>query len=479
MSVAELIAGLRSREIASVDLVQETFKRIDNEDQAVRAFLSLADRDEVVAAARKIDDARARRRSVPATAGIPIAVKDNIAVLGQGLTCGSKILENYVAPYDATSVERIKAAGLLIVGKTNMDEFGFGSSTENSAFFPTRNPRNHDRVPGGTSGGSAAAVAANFVPWALGTDTGGSVRQPAGLCGVVGLRPTYGRVSRYGLVAYASSMDQVGPITRSVDDAARLLSIISGPDVRDATTLPTNLSNAKPKKRVRVGVPVEYLGEGCQPAIVAGVEKVCALARENGWQVKEVSLPMTEYALWIYYVIAAVEAASNLARYDGVKYGLRTPDSDTYENMVIATRTAGFGEEAKRRIMLGTYAASAGYIDEFYGQAARARQMLKNEFHDIFTSVDILVSPISPTTAWPIGAKTDDPMVMYLSDVHSVPAALAGIPAIVLPVGEDEDGLPVPVQISGPVGADREVLNAAGQIEQWLASSAAGASPRA
>ncbi len=452
--------------MSSRDLVQESLTKIDRLEARIGAFISRADPEDLLSTASHIDDLRAKGEEVHPLAGIPVAVKDNIAVRGMEMTCGSRILEGYRPPYDATAVGRLRDAGLIIVGKTNMDEFGFGSSTENSAFHTTRNPANLDMVPGGSSGGSAAAVAAGIVPWALGTDTGGSIRQPAALCGVAGFRPTFGSVSRYGLVSYASSMDQIGPLAKSVDDAAALLSVIAGPDPRDSTCFPHHLGQVDQiPGTLRVGVPQEYLSDACQPAVTKAIADVSEHLSALGWKVTPVSLPLTEYALSIYYIIASVEAASNLARYDGVKYGYSLPDTDTWEEMLIGTRTKGFGDEAKRRIILGTFASSAGYQDQYYARACNARELLSAEFRRAFENVDLLLTPISPTTAWRLGEKTTDPIQMYLSDVFSIPAALAGIPASVIPVGADAEGLPVGVQLCGPPGADSLVLAASRVVE--------------
>jgi aspartyl-tRNA(Asn)/glutamyl-tRNA(Gln) amidotransferase subunit A len=455
-------------DVSSLELLDASFAAIDAREDEIRAFLSLSDRDELKQRAGVIDEQRRRGETVAPFAGVPIAVKDNIAVAGERLTCGSRMLADYVTPFSATVVERLHDAGLLVVGKTNMDEFGFGSSTENSAFEPTRNPSDPSRVPGGSSGGSAAAVAAGVVPWALGTDTGGSVRQPASLCGTVGMRPSYGRVSRYGVVAYSSSMDQVGPLAASVDDAAALLAIVAGPDPEnDATTLPHDDSPASPGP-LRVGVPEEYLGPECDPAVLGAIEHVSQTAADLGWSVSPMSLPMTKFALSAYYLIASVEAASNLERYDGVRYGHRAADAHSWAEMLTRTRTEGFGEEAKRRIMLGTFASSAGYDEEYYIQACKVRTLVVEEFASAFGDFDVILSPVSPTTAWPLGERLGDPMTMYLSDVHSVPAALAGVPAIVIPASEDDDGLPVGVQLCGPRQRDSLVLGAARELERAL-----------
>ena len=467
-TAVEMSDALRERTVSSAELLQSSFDSIDKSDPQVKAFVSVADRDQLLAQAREVDAQRAAGKELPRFAGVPIAVKDNIAVKGQPLTCGSRILENYVAPYTSTAAQRALDAGLLIVGKTNMDEFGFGSSTENSAFHPTRNPHALDRIPGGSSGGSAAAVATGMVPWALGTDTGGSVRQPAAMCGVVGFRPTYGRISRFGLVAFASSLDVIGPLATTVEDAASLTELIMGLDPRDSTSLPDKADLHSAPKKMRMGIPDEYMSDACQPEIQEAVQRAAQHARELGWTVDRVSLPMTEYALYIYYVVASVEAASNLARYDGVKYGYRAQGAPNWDAMIDRSRTYGFGAEAKRRIMLGTFAASAGYQDKYYLNATKVRRKLSDEFATAFRDFDVLLSPISPTTAWKIGEKIEDPMTMYLQDIYSVPAALAGIPALVIPSGKDNAGLPIGLQLSGPRGADANVIAAGRALEKVL-----------
>ncbi len=468
-TAVEMSEALREGKVSSAELLQSSFDAIDKTDPEVKAFVSHADRGRLLAKAREIDSKRAAGEEVPRFAGVPIAVKDNIAVKGEPLTCGSRILENYVAPYTSTAVQRALDAGLLIVGKTNMDEFGFGSSTENSAFHPTRNPHDLERIPGGSSGGSAAAVATGMVPWALGTDTGGSVRQPAAMCGVAGYRPTYGRISRFGLVAFASSLDVIGPLANSVEDIASLTELIMGVDPLDSTSLPdmADLHTGAPQQ-MRVGIPAEYMSDACQPEVQEAVQRAAQQARDLGWSVQTVSLPLTEYALYIYYVVSSVEAASNLARYDGVKYGYRAPGAVNWDEMIDKSRTHGFGAEAKRRIMLGTFAASAGYQDKFYLNATKARRKLSDEFAAVFRDVDVLLSPISPTTAWKIGEKVEDPITMYLQDIYSVPAALAGIPALVIPAGKDNAGLPIGLQLSGPRGADANVIAAGRALESVL-----------
>ncbi|HST33513.1 MAG TPA: Asp-tRNA(Asn)/Glu-tRNA(Gln) amidotransferase subunit GatA [Solirubrobacteraceae bacterium] len=471
-TATEMAAALATNETSSLELLEASFSAIDASESDIHAFISLADRGDLRETAAAIDEARVRGDKLHPFAGIPIAVKDNISVSGHPLTCASRILGGYEPPYTATAVSRLQAAQLLVIGKTNMDEFGFGSSTENSAFFATRNPRALERVPGGTSGGSAAAVAAGFVPWALGTDTGGSVRQPAALCGTVGFRPSYGRVSRYGLVAYSSSMDQIGPLATSVDDVASLTRLMAGVDPCDATTVEATLpAKDQPQTRLRLGLPREYLSSDCQKDVSAAVDMLATRADALGWSVTEISLPLTPYALDAYYIIASVEAASNLARFDGVRYCDRAPEASTYFDMLVQTRTRGFGAEAKRRILLGTFASSAGYEDEYYGRACRVRNALIQEFSSAFGDVDLILSPVSPSTAWPIGERVADPMAMYLSDIYSVPAALAGLPAAVIPVTEDAEGLPIGLQLCGPRMADALVLDAARALEADLNAS--------
>jgi aspartyl-tRNA(Asn)/glutamyl-tRNA(Gln) amidotransferase subunit A len=468
-SVRDLSDQLESRQISAVELTRLCLDRILDRDDEVGAFLSTPEPEDVLAEAERVDEARGAGRHPSPLAGIPIAIKDNIAVEGHPLTCGSRILEGYRPPYTGTAAQRLREAGLIVVGKTNMDEFGFGSSTENSAFQVTRNPRDLERVPGGTSGGSAAAVAAGMVPWALGTDTGGSVRQPASLCGVVGMRPSYGRVSRYGLVAYASSMDQIGPLANSVADTATLLSVVNGPDPCDSTTLPEPPPDLDLDARsLRIGIPHEYRSDQCDPAIQAVVDRTVETVEALGWRAEAVGLPLTRYALSAYYLIASVEASSNLGRYDGVRYGNRAPEARSWSEMLASTRTEGLGAEAKRRIMLGTFASSSGYYDEYYLNALRVRTMIMREFEQAFEKVDLLLSPVSPTTAWPLGQRTEDPLSMYLSDVYSVPVALAGIPAIVIPVADDPQGLPVGLQLAGPARADSLVVGAAKRLEEAL-----------
>ena len=470
LSASELGTRLRAGEISAVEILDSCRSRIDAVDGRVRAFLARTDdlaRDQAGAA-----DARIAAGDAPGAAGIPLALKDVLSTRGVTTTCGSKILETYVPPYDCTPWERLKADGGVLLGKTNCDEFAMGSSNENSAFGPVHNPWDLDRVPGGSSGGSAAAVAAGEAVWALGTDTGGSVRQPASLSGVVGFKPTYGLISRYGLIAFASSLDTVGTFTRSVRDAAVLLSAIAGKDPMDATSLDEprrdytrGLEDAI--SGLRVGVVKEAFGDGVEPGVRASVQRAVDELSNLGAQVGEASLPHADYALSAYYLIAPAEASSNLARYDGVRYGLRVDGSDSVE-MMTKTRGAGFGAEVKRRIMLGTYALSAGYYEAYYGQAQKVRTLIIRDYEAAFGSFDVLVSPTSPTTAFPIGAKVDDPLAMYLNDVFTIPANLSGMPAISIPSGIDASGLPVGVQLTAAVLAEPTLLRVANALEAAL-----------
>jgi len=433
--------------------------------EALNAFLSLSDAEDLEVLA---SDGR--------LAGVPVAVKDNLATTDLPTTCGSKLLQGYVSPYPATVVRRLIEAGAVVVGKTNLDEFAMGSSTENSAYGPTFNPADRGRVPGGSSGGSAAAVAAGLVPVALGSDTGGSVRQPAAFCGVVGIKPTYGRVSRYGLVAFASSLDQVGTLGRTVEDAALLLEVVMGHDPRDATSAPRpvpDLAGAvgRGAKGLVVGVPREYLPASLDPGIRALVDEALDRLRAAGARVREVSLPHAGYAIPAYYVLAPAEASSNLSRYDGVRYGVRR-DGAGMDEMVEATRSAGFGDEVKRRILLGTYALSAGYYDQYYATAQRARGLISHDFRMVFADgVDVLFTPTTPGPAFPLGERTDDPVAMYLSDVFTVTANLAGIPGVSLPIGRI-DGLPIGGQILAPWWEEETMVAAARALEASLAGEA-------
>jgi aspartyl-tRNA(Asn)/glutamyl-tRNA(Gln) amidotransferase subunit A len=471
LTATELGARLRRGEVSSQDITVSCGARIDAVDGDVRAFLART--PELARGQAGAADARIRGGDAPAVAGIPIALKDVLSTKGITTTCGSKILETFVPPYDCTPWARLQEAGSVLLGKTNCDEFAMGSSNENSAFGPVHNPWDLGVVPGGSSGGSAAAVAAGEAVWALGTDTGGSVRQPAALCGVVGLKPTYGLISRYGLIAFASSLDTVGTFTRSVRDAAILLSAIAGRDPLDATSLDRpvedfaeGLEDAE-IRGVRVGVVKEALGEGVQPGVKASVQSAVDRLSDLGASVGEASLPHTDYALSAYYLIAPSEASSNLARYDGVRYGLRVDGADSVE-MMSRTRGAGFGPEVKRRIMLGTYSLSAGYYEAYYGQAQKVRTLIIRDYESAFESFDVLVSPTSPTTAFGIGERADDPLAMYLSDVFTIPANLSGMPAISIPSGVDERGLPVGFQLTAPVLGEALLLRMAHALEREI-----------
>jgi aspartyl-tRNA(Asn)/glutamyl-tRNA(Gln) amidotransferase subunit A len=470
LTAHEAIALLRSRQISAVELTQAVLDAINRTDGAVHAYLTVI-QELALARAAEIDTARAQGQELGPLAGIPVAVKDNMCTRGTRTTCGSHILHSFIPPYDATVVRKLRAADAVIVGKANLDEFAMGSSTEHSAYGPTRNPRDLSRVPGGSSGGSAAAVAADEAILALGSDTGGSVRLPASFCGVVGMKPTYGRVSRYGLVAYASSLDQIGPLTKDVTDCALLLGVIAGHDPHDSTSLDWSVPDytgalVSGIRGMRLGVPREYFVSGIQPEVEASVREAIAELTAMGALVDEVSLPHTRYALDAYYVIAPAEASANLARYDGVKYGLGPADRDVdIFTAMEATREAGFGAEVKRRVMLGTYALSSGYYDAYYLRAQKVRTLIKQDFDSAFERFDALVTPTAPTVAFPIGERLDDPWAMYLTDVFTVTVNIAGIPGLVIPCG-DAAGLPIGMQLLGPAGGEEALLRIAYTFEQ-------------
>jgi aspartyl-tRNA(Asn)/glutamyl-tRNA(Gln) amidotransferase subunit A len=476
LTIHESLDLMRRGETTSVELTQAVLDRIVQVENSVQAYLTLAP-EWALEQARQADAQRARRTREDAAGrapllGVPLAIKDVLCVEGLPCTCGSRILEEFVPPYSATAVERLRAGGAVLLGKTNTDEFAMGSSTENSAYFTTHNPWNLERVPGGSSGGSAAAVASGMALGAFGTDTGGSVRQPASFCGVVGLKPSYGRVSRYGLVAFASSLDQIGPLARDVRDAALLLSVVAGHDPRDSTCMPLAvpdyvgaLSACHDLKGMRLGVPREYFVPGMQPEVSEAVRAAIEEMRELGAEVREVSLPHTDYGLPVYYLLAPAEASANLARYDGVRYGLRVSGDAMWDTMR-RTRGGGFGSEAKRRIMLGTYALSAGYYDAYYVKAQQVRTLIKDDFDAAFRDVDVVVCPVAPTTAFKIGEKVDDPLHMYLSDVFTLNCNLAGICGISVPCGFDGAGMPIGLQIMGPAFGEEVVLRAAHVYEQ-------------
>lgn len=465
----ELRGKLKSREVSSVELTDAIFRRIAATEEKLHSFITLC-RDSAAIEAKSADERLKTEKNSSPLLGIPVALKDIFLTQGILTTCASKILGNFVPPYDGTVVRRLKEAGAVLVGKTNMDEFAMGSSTENSAFFATRNPWNLDRVPGGSSGGSAAAVAADQCLASLGTDTGGSIRQPAACCGIVGVKPTYGRVSRYGIIAFASSLDQVGPMTKDVTDCALLLEAVAGHDPSDSTSVnvpvPHYTSHLNGDvKELRVGIPKEYFIAGMQPEVERAVKEGIRVLEKNGIKIEEVTLPHTEYAVAVYYIIATAEASSNLARYDGMKYGYRASGGDLTETYM-KTRREGFGAEVKRRIMLGTYALSAGYYDAYYLKAQKVRTLIKRDFTEAFKKCAAIITPTAPTTAFKIGEKTQDPLQMYLSDVFTISVNLAGLPALSLPCGFDSEGLPIGMQIIGKQFDETTILRIGYAFEQ-------------
>ena len=475
-TATELARALAAGEVTSIEVTQALSGRIDKVDPALHAFLERTG-EQALEEAAAADDRRARGESLSRYDGVPLGYKDLFVTDGVTTTCGSKILGNFVPPYDATVVARCRAAGLPMMGKLNMDEFAMGSSTENSGYGPTFNPWDTDRVPGGSSGGSAAAVAAGAVPWAWGTDTGGSVRQPASLCGVVGVKPTYGLISRFGMIAFASSLDQAGPFARSVEDAAALTQMAAGGDINDSTCLdhevPDYLEGIDAGiSGMRIGVVKEFQGGGTQPGVQARFDEATERLSKLGASVEEVSLPSFEHGISAYYLIAPAECSSNLARYDGVRYGVRKEGEDDIVAMMSKTRTAGFGDEVKRRVMLGTYALSAGYYDAYYGKAQKVRTLIIQDLDRAYEKVDVIVSPTSPTTAFKVGERADDPLAMYLSDIFTVPVNLAGNGAISIPCGlSPDDGLPVGLQLIVKSLDEKTMFRAAYAFEQDLGYS--------
>lgn len=468
----ELRDLLRSGELSVEDAVTAQFARIDEADGTVKAYLTIS-KEAALARARELDQAFRQGNVISDLAGIPVAYKDNLCTRGVRTTCSSKLLENFYPPYNAAVVERLEKAGTVMLGKTNMDEFAMGSSTENSAFFVTRNPWDVTRVPGGSSGGSAAAVAAGEAVFSLGSDTGGSIRQPAAFCGVVGLKPTYGFVSRYGLVAFASSLDQVGPFTRDVTDCAMVMNHLAGHDCHDATSAPEEPGDLTEALRadvrgLKIGIPEEYFGRGVDPEIAAKVKECIERLVRLGAGAEEISMPYTDAALPTYYILAPAEASSNLARFDGVRYGYRTPDGDGLYEMYSRTRSEGFGAEVKRRIMLGTYALSSGYYDAYYVKAQKVRTLIKADFDRAFEKYDVLITPTTPATAFPVGENAANPLAMYMSDVLTVPINMAGVPAISIPAGFDAQGLPIGLQIIGKHFGEATLLRVAYTLEQEL-----------
>ena len=469
LTVAAIGQGLRARAFSAEELAREALRHAAAENPKTNAYLRFCE-ERALAAARRVDESLAAGRDPGPLAGVPVAVKDVIVTKGEATTCASKMLERFVPPYDATAVERLEAAGGLVLGKTNCDEFAMGSSNENSAFGPVRNPVALDRVPGGSSGGSAPRGGRGAAVASLGSDTGGSIRQPASFCGIVGVTPTYGRVSRYGLVAFASSLDHIGPFARDVDGAAALLEAIAGRDPRDATSAEAPVPDCRAAARedvkgLRIGLPKEYVS-GLESDTAAQIEKGAGLLRSLGCEVVEVSLPHTEYAVACYYLICTAEASANLARYDGVRYTMRSPRAGTLAEMYRLTRDEGFGPEVKRRIMLGTYALSAGYYDAYYLKAQRVRTLIARDFARAFEQVDALVTPVSPFPAFKLGEKLDDPLQMYLSDIYTITGSLAGIPCMSVPCGTTREGLPVGMQILARHFDEAGMFRIAGAFER-------------
>jgi aspartyl-tRNA(Asn)/glutamyl-tRNA(Gln) amidotransferase subunit A len=453
LTVDSARTAIAEKRHSASEMVEEFYKKIKADDLEIHAYLTLCE-ERALRQANQVDDLVAKGAPLPPLAGVPIAIKDVMVTKGVRSTAGSKILQNFIPPYDATAIERLEAAGAIVLGKTNCDEFAMGSSNENSAYGPVRNPRDKSRVPGGSSGGSAAAVAAGMAVAALGSDTGGSIRQPASFCGVVGLMPTYGRVSRYGLIAFASSLDHIGPLTKTVKDAAVLLKTIAGRDPLDSTSVDVPVTDyeaeiGKPVKGLKLGVPKEYFADGLDSEVRAAIEASIQQLAQHGCEIVPISLPHTAYAIPTYYVIATAEASANLARYDGVRYGQRSARPRTLSEMYRKSRDEGFGPEVKRRIMLGTYALSSGYYDAYYLKAQKVRTLLARDFENAFQQVDAIVTPTAPTAAFKLGEKTDDPLAMYLADIYTVTADLVGIPGISVPCGQTKTGLPIGLQILG------------------------------
>uniref|UniRef100_A0A7C5V2N2 Glutamyl-tRNA(Gln) amidotransferase subunit A n=1 Tax=Caldicellulosiruptor owensensis TaxID=55205 RepID=A0A7C5V2N2_9FIRM len=470
LTAHEAIELIKKKEVKCQEVVESVFERIKQVEDKVKSYITITE-EQALENAKKIDEKIAKGEDVGALYGLPIALKDNLCTDGIRTTCASKILYNFVPPYDATVVKKLKENHMTLLGKLNMDEFAMGSSTENSAFHTTKNPWDLERVPGGSSGGSAAAVAADEAFFTLGSDTGGSIRQPASLCGVVGMKPTYGRVSRFGLVAFASSLDQIGPLTKDVEDCALAMNIICGHDPYDATSAPIEVPDftkalINDVKGFKIGVPREYMEKGVNDEVKKAVEKALELLKSLGAQYEEFSIPIVEYALPTYYIIASSEASSNLARYDGIKYGYRTQNYDDLIDLYKKTRSEGFGAEVKRRIMLGTYALSAGYYDAYYKKGLQVRTLIKRAFDEAFQKYDVIITPTSPTTAFKIGEKVSNPLEMYMSDICTVPVNIAGLPAISIPCGFDSNNLPIGLQIIGKAFDEETILRVAYTYEQ-------------
>lgn len=469
-TVHELVEKLEKGEVTSEEITRSYFDRIKEVEPKVKAYVSLLEED-AIAKAKKVDEDRKTGKPVSKFAGIPIGIKDNMCITGTKTTCSSKMLENFVAPYNATVIEKLNKEDMVYLGKLNMDEFAMGSSTEHSAFFPTHNPWDLDRVPGGSSGGSAAAVAADIAPWALGSDTGGSIRQPASLCGVVGLKPTYGLVSRYGLVAFASSLDQIGPITKDVKDAAMLLNLIAGHDENDSTSIDLGEKDytkclVNDVKGMRIGLPKEYLGEGINEEVKQAILAVAKKYEEMGAIVEDCSFEVGQYATSVYYIIADAEASSNLGRFDGIRYGYRSENFENLKDIYKNSRSEGFGPEVKRRIMVGTYVLSSGYYDAYYKKAQKVRTVIKNAYEELFGKYDLLLTPTSPTTAFKMGEKSNNPLEMYLADICTVPVNIGGIPGISVPCALDNQGMPIGFQLLAKAFDEEKLLQAAYSYEQ-------------
>ena len=470
LTVHELQQKLKRKELTIAEILESYCNRINEKEPEVEAFVTTY-LEEAKAEAQKVQEKLDNGEDLGEYAGIPIGIKDNLCMKGTKTTCSSKMLENFVSPYDATVIEKLKDENIISLGKLNMDEFAMGSSTESSYFKKTKNPWNLNKVPGGSSGGSAAAVAANMVPWALGSDTGGSIRQPASLCGVVGLKPTYGLVSRYGLIAFASSLDQIGPITKDVRDSAMLLSLIAGHDEKDTTSEEIEKKDytkalKNDVKGLKIGVPKEFFGEGINEEVKKELTKAIETYKELGAEVEEFSLDVAKYALATYYIIACAEASSNLGRFDGIRYGYRTPEYSNLKEIYKKSRSEGFGTEVKRRIILGTYVLSSGYYDAYYKKAQQVRTLVSNEFSKAFEKYDVILTPTSPVTAFNIGEKSNNPLEMYLADICTVSINIAGVPAISIPCGVDSEGMPVGMQLIGNKFEEEKILNAAYTFEQ-------------
>ena len=471
-SIFELHNMLKNREITSQELTNKFLEKIENLNKKINAYITICE-DIAIEQSKKADE-KIKNGNISYLTGIPLSIKDLICTKGIRTTCGSKMLNNYIPTYNATVYEKLLEQNIVTLGKVNMDEFAMGSSNETSYFGPVRNPHDLERVPGGSSGGSAASVAANMCAASLGSDTGGSIRQPASFCGVVGLKPTYGRVSRYGLVAFASSLDQIGPITKNVEDCAILIQAISGYDEKDSTSVnievPDYLKDLKKEslKGLKIGVPKEYFIAGINEEVEKCIKQTLNILEKEGAEIIEISLPHTEYAVATYYIIAPAEASSNLARYDGVKFGYRAENYEDLLDMYKKTRAEGFGDEVKRRIMIGTYALSSGYYDAYYLKAAKVRNLIKQDFQNAFNVVDVIMCPVSPTTAFKIGEKIDNPLDMYLNDIFTIPVNLAGLPGLSLPAGKDSNNLPIGLQIIGNYFQENKLLNIAYNVEQCL-----------